>query len=282
MKNEVKREMSSLYYEILDILRFSRTKLAFFVSDEQINEYYKNINPFYILGMGRSGTFFLSKLLNEYKNACVYHEPLHSDFKAIVDALKSEKKANQYINSFRKKYLYLKLKNKDINTYGEVNSNLRYHAKILKNNIPNVKILHLVRDGRDVVRSIMERNHYTEDGIGHHSLSPSKDDYYFDEWKNMSRFEKVCWLWKDANEVVEPFSDEMIKFERLINDYDYFNKKIELKLNINIGYDLWNNEVNSPKNITKKREFPHWDNWNKNQLEDFNEICGELMNKYGY
>ena len=58
-----------------------RIKLQFWISNKKINEWVKQKNFFFILAIGRSGTKFLSQLLNKAQNALVAHEVVGSDFR---------------------------------------------------------------------------------------------------------------------------------------------------------------------------------------------------------
>ena len=204
----------------------------FWITKKKVDNWYRNKNVFFITGVGRSGTKFFAGLLKKEKNSLVFHEPIYEDFKAIVQAQKNPKKALKYIRSFRKKRIYSLNKDKSPTTYGEVNSNLRYHVKAIIQTFPHAKILHIVRDGRDVVRSFMARKHYTNDGVKHHSMSPRKADPFYNEWNSLTRFEKICWFWTDGNRVIRTYTNNFVKFENLISDYSYFKSKIESFLKI--------------------------------------------------
>ncbi len=256
--------------------------MKFWITEKEVNNWFKEKNVFFILGMGRSGTKLLADLLNKEKKSAVFHEPVNEDFRAVVEAHKSETLADKYIKKFRKKRSYSLLKNKDIKTYGEVNSALRFHAKALKKNFPQSNLLHLVRNGKDVVRSLMSRGHYTKDGVGHHLLKPNKDDPLRKKWDNLNRFEKICWLWKDANERISREIDTFIKIEEISSDYNYFKKHVLSPINFNISKDVWRKSVKNPKNATKKYEIEHWTKWDISLLNSFNKICGKENEKYGY
>ena len=89
----------------------------------------------------------------------------------------------------------------------------------------------------------------------------------------MNRFEKLCWYWDIENRYLHENIDEIIYFEKLISDYDYFNKKLLMPLNLDIPKEIWENEAKTPKNITKKHTIPHWSDWKLEDLESFKRIC---------
>jgi Sulfotransferase family len=266
----------------LNILKMRiKTSTYFWMSHDRIDEWFKSITPFFLLGMGRSGTEFFAKLLNKANHTIVYHETVKEDRLALVKALRSREEELAYMK-FRKKAMYVLGRKEGVKIYGESNSNLRFHAKALKSTIPNVKIIHVVRDGRDVVRSIMAQKHYLNGEKGHYNIMPASDDPLFTEWHGLSRFEKICWLWADANRKVCEFADKILNFEKLIGDYSYFKENIVDYLGIEISEDCWKGEVNRPKNITKKHSMPHWTEWEDEIKKKFWRICKDEMYRYGY
>ena len=254
----------------------------FWITNRKVDEWFYNKNIFFILSIGRSGTQFLSNLLNLIPRACVEHEPVTNDFRSYQGAFYSEKKAYLYIKYFRKKEIYLRVKDKNINSYGEVNSVLRRHSKALRELIPNVKILHLVRDGRDVVRSGLSRKTMTTKDRITRNIRPSKGDPWYDEWKNMNRFERICWYWDVENRYLNKNIENTIRFEELISDFDYFEEILVKNLNLKISKDIWQKEILIPKNVSQEYKVPHWKKWDQNKKDSFLLICGETMKKLGY
>jgi len=150
----------------------------FWISDEEIDEWFNSKKLFFILSIGRSGTKWLANLLNKAPRALVVHEPF---IEAIPhqEAFHDPKKAEEYIMKFRKKEIYLRVHNHDIDIYGEVNSFLRRHCEALKKAFPNAIILHLVRDGRDVVRSMYSRETMLPGAYDTKYIRPKPGDPYY-------------------------------------------------------------------------------------------------------
>lgn len=259
-----------------------KNKLNFWVDQTEINNWFKDKNIFFILAMGRSGTKFLAHLLNKSKEAYVVHEPVYSDFQAYQEAFYSEEKGLKYIRNFRKKEIYLRIRNKGIKTYGEVNSALRRHYNALKEEFPNATFIHLIRDGRDVVRSAMSRWTMTSKDPNTKLIHPTNGDPYKERWSEMSRFEKLCWYWQVDNHYLRENIGNPVKFEDLLRNYEYFKNNILEKIGINISKEVWIKEVNNPKNTTKEYSIPPWKNWDKKKTKYFEEICGKEMGAYGY
>lgn len=240
-----------------------------------IDQFFHEKDVFFILGMGRSGTKLLSNLLNQDESSLIFHEPVRKDFEEIVE------RNDDYLRE-RKKILYHRIKNIDFDIYGEANSNLRYHTGQLLEYFPDVRLIHNVRDGRDVVRSVMSRDHYTDDGIGHHSIKPQKKDPLYDRWEELSRFEKICWLWKDAVVKTDTYCNHTIHFEKWTQDYDYFEENILQMTGITVTEEQWSDAMNTPNNQTRQYAIPHWRNWKDEYVRAFQNICGNQLEEYGY
>ena len=256
--------------------------LRFLIKNKKINELIKNKQFFFIFAIGRSGTNFLSNLLNLSPNALVVHEPVGNDFRAYRQAFNNEENAYKYINNFRKKEIYYRIRKENFSIYGEVNGVLRRHCKSIINSFSgNTKFFHLVRDGRDVVRSIASRKSFANDE-NNKIIIPKQGDPYRQEWKRMIIFEKICWFWKVENEYIHKYVKERINFEQIISNYNYLKEKLLDPLGLEISEKIWKDEINKPKNITIKYKIPHWKEWTKGRTYYFNNICSETMKKLGY
>ena len=147
----------------------------------------------------------------------------------------------------------------------------------------NATFIYLVRDGRDVVRSLMNRRHYRDKDHHSYKYKPTKNDIYRKAWKRMDRFEKVCWYWMHGNQYILTKSGlTPVKFENLITNYTYFKNNILEKTGISVPESKWRAEVKSPSNKTKKYGFPKWTEWNNVMIRKFNAICGPTMKSLGY
>lgn len=260
------------------------TRLRFWITQREVDDFLGDKNIFFVLGVGRSGTKFLANLLNNDDRALVLHEPVRADFRAVVAAHKSSEAAGRYIMRFRKKKIYCLIRTRGIGigTYGEVNSALRFHARALKDSLPDAKLMHLARDGRQVVRSIMGRGHYTGDGIGHHSIFPAAYDPLSQTWGDLSRFEKVCWLWADGNRRVREQVPRLVRFEDLTNDYMYFRQNVAEPLSIFVNREEWIEAINNPMNTSRHYTIPDWTEWDSDLTDCFWAICGDEMAALGY
>ena len=254
----------------------------FWIKDRDIDEFFDNKKVFFILSIGRSGTKWLADILSKSPRAYVVHEPF---IEAIPhqEAFNDPRKAEEYILKFRKKEIYLRVHTLDIDIYGEVNSFLRRHREALKKAFPNATILHLVRDGRAVVRSMYSRETLMAGAYDTKYIRPKPGDRFFDKWDTMSRFEKLCWYWTVENQYLyECCNGRVIQFEKIIADYEYFRERVLEPLGLSIPKEVWEKEVQRSKNVSLQYKLPHWKEWDTWMKERFWEICGEVMRKLGY
>ena len=260
--------------------------IKFLITNKKVDELIRNKQFFFILSAGRSGTKFLANLLNLCPTAFVAHEPVRNDVKSYRQAFYNENKSYKYINHFRKKEIYYRIRKKKIKIYGEVNGVLNRHYKALEKSFSNsnTKFFHLVRDGRDVVRSIMSRKSFADDGYkgAYTGITPKNGDPYKNKWIKMSKFEKICWYWNTENKYLDKNISNRLNFEQIISDYSYLKEKLLNPLGLELSEKIWEDEIKKPKNITIEYKIPHWKEWTKRRTYTFNNICDETMKKLGY
>ena len=236
-------------------------------------------NIFFVLTMGRSGTQFLSSLLNNAPDTRVIHEfPL--DLLFYQFAYKNEHLGMKYFEYLRNHSI-----NRNVSqfiNYGEVNSVLRRHLPAIKRFFPHAHLFHLVRDGRFVIRSIMSRKTMKWYDPVTKLVYPEKNSDFRDQWIDMNRFEKICWYWAEENNYISSFTEKMLFFEGILKDYNHLKHALLDPACIDISESQWQTETNKPKNITKHYSFPHPDNWTIDMKNTFNKICGRVMVKYHY
>ena len=237
---------------------------------------------FFILGFGRSGTAFLADFLNHARDAHVFHEPVLEDFYAHAKAHYDSKEAEWYMQGFRKHEIYARMRHISSGIYGETNGNLRCHADAIKIAFPGVRLLHLVRDGRDVVRSHMSRRTMTFRNPFSMSMHPVNTDLWKSRWHEMDRFARICWYWQEENRRLRVSIGKTVHFEKILSNYEYFQSQVLETCGLHIEKKDWEATVNIPRNITGEFSMPKWDQWSPEQKKTFREICGDEMAKNGY
>lgn len=145
-----------------------------------------------------------------------------------------------------------------------------------------IKKFRLIRDSRDVVRSLMSRKTMTSQDPVTSKIYPLPDDPWYDKWQIMNRFEKICWYWQMENKFLREHIPKRIHFEKILEDYDYFKENLLSPLGLDIPIEIWEKHTQKKINPSSKYILPHWKEWDKELLEKFYRICGEEMIKNGY
>lgn len=233
-----------------------------------------------IVSTGRTGTTWLANTLSSIDNVVARHEPIPNEQFAWSAAFNDASSALWYAK-YRVLYIEREIYNSSANVYIEANGAIRRHIQALKTLAPEIYIPHVIRDGRAVVTSIMNRNSITE-----------KDPYFWavDKkrclgqkcWGEMNKFEIACSLWKIENEYMLKNADHTVRFEDMITDYSSFSDAFCNPVGIKISYDEWYERTRFADNKNKKKTFPGWGGWSKDQKQFFLECCGEMMERFDY
>ena len=190
-----------------------------------------NPNPSFILGTGRSGTLWLATALRKAAGLDARHESLH-----------------QWDGTL---------------PFGEVEVNSFFWADslLIRERLPGVRLVHLVRDGRDVVRSAMSRPR------------PGRT------------FLKMCRLWAIRNDHLRQMVGKVqcYRLEDLTSDYAVF-AVLASYLGGRPNRLAWS-EVRAQRiNATEDGEhlWPPYKRWAEAERKVFWDICGPGMELYGY
>ncbi len=258
------------------------------------------ISPFFIVGCGRSGTTLLRSMLNSHKDIAI---PLESLF--IIDYLKSEKPIQilkklildeyeikewgielkpEMVESAKEKKglidnvheIYTDKNKKEI--WGQKTPRFIRYGRLLKKYYPDAKFIHLIRDPRAVVSSLIEsdvhqsnvlygsrrwindvkkgimlKERYPED-----VLEIRYEDLVSDTKKELQRICRFLEIGFDKN---------MLKYYRSKKEYGWYYSNIHSKLSKPVD----------------KRSISKWmSKLDKRQVILIENICGELMEKLGY
>ena len=252
------------------------------VSSSRVENWARDWKFFFILGFGRSGTAFMADLLGQAPGAHVFHEPVLEDIPAHMRAHFSAAAAEKYIQGFRKKEIYARMRSVAPSVYGEVNGHLRCHTEALKGAFPQATLLHQVRDGRDVVRSTMPRRMMTLRNPFSLRIHPTGDDPWRSRWPEMDRFARICWYWQEENRRMRQTIGRTVQFERILSSYAYFCEQVLGPCGIELEESVWRSAVTCPQNVTPRHQMPKWENWTPQQQKIFRDICGEEMSACGY
>lgn len=237
---------------------------------------------FLITSTGRTGTVLLSKMLNKISGAYVVHEPLFRETKYHRLAMEDPRFSYNFLKDFRIKEMVYRIEKNNCNRYGEVNGALRRNIKELKELFPSMKIIHIVRDGRKVISSVLNRNTLLR-GDAYYNLQPSSCIVDTQTWSKFNRFEKITYLWAAENKYMRENSDLTIRFEDMISNYKYFKKNILDVLGLKLNHQEWAESMHKKVNKTKKiKTDTEFKKWSDDQKNFFNVHCSNEMQKNGY
>jgi len=224
----------------------------------------------------------MSNVLNQAPNAHVFHEPVTEDFFAHTWVHYFPSAAYSYMHGFRKKEIFFRMRHVSSGIYGEVNSILRCHASAIKGAFPKATVIHLVRDGRDVVRSTASRQTMTIRDPFTLSLRPAKSDPWRSHWRNMNRFARICWYWQEENRRLREGVGRIVQFEKILSSYEYFLKEVLEPCHIHVDKSVWTAAAFVPQNTSRRFSMPKWEQWSLEEQNTFRTICGNEMIACGY
>ena len=145
----------------------------------------------------------------------------------------------------------------------------------LRNEAHEAEFIHLHRDGRDVVRSILNRGWYDTPMDRRHLAIPIA------QWDELNQFERACWYYRHTQETLMGATETRISFERMVSDREYLTRTLgELGLVIHplLAQDQFDQRIDP--NATA--EFPDYEHWGEDYQRSFERICGQVQEALGY
>ena len=263
------------------------------------------MNTVFIISTGRTGTHFFSHFFNNnFKNTYCTHEPRIDLFETNI-AYARKKISDNFATKlllYSRRKIRKKLDQRGVTNYIESNNNLSYMIPIVRKVFPNYKIVHIVRDGEDIVKSLYSKTTNRrfegrveflsrDDHRNRLKASFFEDDPYYAKWNNMSRFEKCCWYWsrKDAwirKAIKNDERAKTFKFEQLFKEKDpkAWNDLIDF---CGLSQDFNQTDIISyisQKRSNENKSFKLGDakEWPTDHIASFKEIAGEHMIESGY
>ena len=183
---------------------------------------------YFFMSTARSGSKWLANLLDTASSLKCNHE-FSLNHRYIDGELKFEKRTNHGLIDFLKNEKLIRellIESRDYIEnlpcdYGETNVYLERVFPIMKEVFPDAMFIHLHRDPRDVVRSILNRGWYDTPGDSKH---PEMEVY---GWPNFSQFEKACYYVFITNENLFNICKNRIIFEKMVTDLSYLSNTLK-------------------------------------------------------
>lgn len=170
---------------------------------------------------------------------------------------------------------------------------------------PSAKIVFIIRDPRDWVRSMMNKSFAV---VGPYATfdvrcwipkarlaaSQFREDAACPLWRRMSRFEKLCWLWNCENSFALECASKtdhvrICRFEDIFGGSsrkEAFCDLLEFLTSFPNGeraqWHLDEKLLSRKVHSTASGSFPSWPEWEQKLVEQMHTHCHGLMEKFGY
>lgn len=268
---------------------------------------WRGVRTGFIVSTGRTGTQRLAEVIrSSMEGVEALHEPPPDLFhlgEAVARGSLSIEEASDELRRARQP-VRNRLKRSGVLAYVESNTNAGYLPDAIRSVFDSPRFVHIVRDGRAVVRSLYSKTNpsrrpgRTEAFFMDHDDSRCRlaavdfpDDPWSSRWLDMSRFERICWHWAKKNalirEALTPYSDALVlKFEDIFHagtGFGDFWKMIDF---LGLGdrvvrarsevHDL----LSTPSNRAADYALPPPDEWDAGLRETFERIAGAEQSKY--
>lgn len=268
------------------------------VDRQTIAEMYRTYAPVFILSTGRSGSKFITALLDCSAAVTAFHEPRPTlqFFSNYVFHHQQETETLTRIIDAARMEAILEVFIKD-KIYIESNQCLTFFAPVLSRLFKNSKFIHLVRHPGDFVRSAVRKGWHKNDSIWEAGRVQMADK---EEWARLDQIERLGWVWLTTNAFIEDFKKQIesrrlmtCKLEDLVESVKSVKKLLEF-----IGIhdikrerieELQREKINQPlihpyepANMQKTAEFPSYPDWTPQVKDKLKRYAADLARVYGY
>jgi hypothetical protein len=265
-----------------------------------------NSVPIFILGSGRCGTFQIFKLLEGIDGLETHHEYLFENILNPAALFRMKVIKSRDVKSVLEKTHKPAIHYAEEKFWIDSSNALPWIVEPLYEMFPNARFIHLIRDGRKVVSSFY--NKFSDVVYDDRCVSvvnewlekpstvpepppekkywrpfPVKGESFYDEFKNFSRFQRLCYYWQDLNMSIRnsliDIPDRQKMFVRL---EDITSDNVVLKNFLG----MFDTEINDdfiemlkkPVNVAVPKNFP----LSQEQTKEFDDICSKAMSTFGY
>lgn len=245
---------------------------------------------FFVISTGRSGTQTIAKTLSQIPGCSCLHEP-EPELILESSAYRYGQIDPKALNEILSKTRASEIKGKK---YGESNQALSLIIPALTETFPEAKFIWLIRNGLDVVSSIVARKWYTGHTYKHNNYNDCApiEKLWIDgriegdrcgdvpkaQWNEMNSFARCCWYWSYLNRTIESDLNKHVEIDRF--------RKVSLEaLNTQLpdliswlGFNTINNVVVDHNNKAEYTTYK-WTQWIESEKRTFLYWCGPLMDK---
>jgi len=235
-----------------------------------------NLPMFFVFSIPRSGTTWLASYLavcNPEWMIC--HEAHNRDFAFDTHCAFRPWIADEYVNEERHQRIteYTERKKPGAHGYGEVTPRLRYISAAIMRKYPQAKCVHLVRDPRTSVPSLINYGYYhPTKGRAHRRSAPINL-----KW---TREQRTAWAWAYGHNRIRQNLSDFVRFEDLLEDFSVMESLAE-KLGVNADRTKW--EKRRKIKVNKSNQtHPIWTGYAPSQREAVKGMVKGEAQEYGY
>ena len=234
----------------------------------------------FITSTGRTGTGFLTRLFNEgVPGAFSLHEPRPAFRRrahawmgrgpTLYERLRFKTSRNSYCRG-RKESLYV-----------ENNYQLFAAFPLIRDVFPEARIIHIVRDGRQVTTSYLNRYRYI---AGQH-ITPADvpEDGATELWADWSPVQRLAWYWATVNRhAAAQGPDLVLRFEDMFDEER--SGLWRLLDSLDVDYDREAVRALAAERVNPGRRgfFPPYEEWPADWKAQFQQVAGGAMAQFGY
>jgi hypothetical protein len=240
----------------------------------------------FTLATGRTGTTFLAQFFNRViPGTTARGEDKPAFLRRGYELVSRDSNPLERLYFYLPRYLRLR-KYADKIWYIDTNNRLFACAdKVIRQVYPQARVYHVVRDGRDVVRSWLNRGRYFPADKGLRlTAAMVPGDPYQGQWDTMNALQKITWNWVTNNRIIEDQQpDDLYFFEGFFNaPYSEMFRLLDSLEGIDYDHQTVERALQEIVNPSPSYLFPKWQEWPPLWQEQFWEIAGPTMEHYGY
>ncbi len=240
------------------------------------------MNRLFLLSTGRSGTTFLADFFGSFGQVVSRNEQSPAFKRRGIELV--SRPTNFYEKQYFKWSRRLDTVLSGSDWFVETNCRLFGASHLIESVFPEALRFHLIRDGRDVVRSWVNKGRYTRaDTATRFTPHDVPGDPYRNRWKQLNSIQRNAWSWSMRNRIIADSNpDDLYYFEGI------FKKPHEeiFRMLETLGLDYKEEDIQEKlqKKIfpTRNDFLPPFPDWRDDWKQQFWEIAGEVMEEFGY
>lgn len=244
-------------------------------------------NRFYVLSTGRAGSTFLSNCLDStgqfdhHLHQQEFSRKLNIDSnKAIGNEASTASIVKEYLGKFPDGI--------PASTCDPLQAMALFYY--VDQHDPEAKVIHLVRDPREMVRSFMNwKNRKLSGKVAHH-LVPywmpfplQTGDLGLFEYATLPKYAHFAWIWNYKNRQFGSLKDKknyrLVRLEDLYASPEVMNDLFQF---MGVKAEINPERHGKKANASEMKKFPKWRDWTPAMAKNIDRFCGPLMAELGY